>query len=470
MSIRSGTSAQGAFHCPIPPTTIRRASRHRAPIAPFPPRSGAGRFCRPGQPITRWTSSEAARVPRATPRKATATIPASVDSIRPTTHPQAGTSWQAGMEHYHGGQDGYNAAPGKHTHDHRRAVRTRFHVDPESSGAPGTGFGAVGNVLCPRSASGIVAGGPLQAASASNCTYQLLNHANFADVTGTTNNSNLPGTLSLDQYPDVVGKAAFDPGFGHYEAYGMARFFNDRTLIAGVHDNNTTFGWGAGAAAILPVVPKFVDFQGSFLAGQGIGRYGSAGFADAVVNPITGKLDPLTEVLALAGLIGHANDRLDIYGYAGFEQATRKDIYGTTGGFRQRGFCPSVPAQRGRHNQQLVRSGRRLRTGHPGLLVFLLQRRLRHDARRCVRLLHSSAHLQPTDENMNAVMVSLRYYRSSRLRVSGLRVFSRRPFSILLCDTRDSFRGSRVSRWGESLLSVRLRLQRVRAILTLIGS
>ena len=62
----------------------------------------------------------------------------------------------------------------------------------------------------------IITGGGLSAASSSstanyNYTYQLLNQHNFVDVTGTTNNSNLPGSLSLDQYPDVVGKAAFDP-------------------------------------------------------------------------------------------------------------------------------------------------------------------------------------------------------------------------------------------------------------------
>lgn len=38
----------------------------------------------------------------------------------------------------------------------------------------------------------IIAAGGLTSASTSNYTYQLLNHANYADVTGTTNASNLP--------------------------------------------------------------------------------------------------------------------------------------------------------------------------------------------------------------------------------------------------------------------------------------
>ena len=34
--------------------------------------------------------------------------------------------------------------------------------------------------------------------------------------------------FTTDTYPDIVGKLAFDPGFGHYELKGAARFFTDR--------------------------------------------------------------------------------------------------------------------------------------------------------------------------------------------------------------------------------------------------
>jgi len=248
------------------------------------------------------------------------------------------------------------------------------------------------------------------ASPASLYSYQLLNHANYADVTGTTNNSNLPSSLSLDQYPDVVGKAAFDPGFGHYEVYGMARFFDDRTLVAGSRDNNTTVGWGAGAATLLPVVPKFLDFQGSFLAGQGIGRYGSAGLSDVVVNPITGKLDALSEVEALAGLVAHPNDRLDVYGYAGFEQAARKDIYGTTGGFGNPAYAPaalltegsttsSSNVQAASVEQATIGAWYSFYKGSYGLMRVGLS-----DSYSRLRIFNLP------NENMNVVMVSLRYY------------------------------------------------------------
>ena len=261
----------------------------------------------------------------------------------------------------------------------------------------------------------IIAAGGLTSASTSNYTYQLLNHANYADVTGTTNNSNLPGTMSLDQYPDIVGKAAFDPGFGHYEVYGLARFFSDRTLVNGSHDNNTTFGWGAGFATLLPVVPKYLDFQGSFLAGQGIGRYGSAGFADVVVNPITGKLDPLCEVQALVGLVAHPNDRLDVYGYAGFEEAARADVYGTTGGFGNaayanpnlltEGYTSSSSATNGGYVQASAVEQATLGfwysfyKGSYGLMRVGLS-----DSYSRLRIFNMP------NENMNVFMVSLRYY------------------------------------------------------------
>ena len=61
---------------------------------------------------------------------------------------------------------------------------------------------------------------------------------------------------------------------------------------------------------LLPLVPKLLDFQASFLAGQGIGRYGSAQFSDVVINPITGKLDPINETEILLGLVAHPTDRL----------------------------------------------------------------------------------------------------------------------------------------------------------------
>ncbi len=211
--------------------------------------------------------------------------------------------------------------------------------------------GGVSAGMSLESPQGIVTQGGLSTTvptGATNYTGALLHSGNAFYDTSTTNNSNMPtgggtSSLTLDQYPDIAAKVAFDPGFGHYEVYGLGRFFTDRTLIAGHRDNNTTFGWGAGAAMLVPVVPKLIDFQGSFLAGQGIGRYGAAGLYDAVVNPITGKLEPIEEVQALLGLVGHVTPRLDLFVYAGVERESSKDVYsfnGTTGGFGAAAYAP----------------------------------------------------------------------------------------------------------------------------------
>ena len=121
-----------------------------------------------------------------------------------------------------------------------------------------------------------------------------------------------------DAGPDIIAKAAWEPGWGHYEVYGMARFFRDRANF----QTKTDVGGGIGAGMILPIIPKVLDFQLSGLVGQGIGRYGSGQLPD-VTYGADGSTHPLTEYQILAGLIGHPSPALDIYGYAGLEHADR---------------------------------------------------------------------------------------------------------------------------------------------------
>ena len=249
--------------------------------------------------------------------------------------------------------------------------------------------------------------------------YQLLNAKNLAyDVSSGANGSNMPTSLSLDQYPDIVGKVAIDPGFGHYEVYGLSRFFSDRTLVNNSRDNNTTVGWGAGGAMLVPVLPhKLLDFQGSILAGKGIGRYGSAGFSDVVVNPLTGKLEPITEVETLLGLVSHPTNRLDIYGYAGMEQESRTSVLtykGVTGGFGSALYAPTVPAASDLLTEGLTvvnfaqASG--VQQATIGFWYSFYQGSL---GRMRVGLSDSYTKLSIfglPDEKMNIVMVSFRYY------------------------------------------------------------
>jgi hypothetical protein len=123
--------------------------------------------------------------------------------------------------------------------------------------------------------------------------------------------------------PDLIAKVAYDPGWGHYEAYGILRVMSDRVSFLGGGSNNNSLAGGGGAGMILPLIPGKLDFQGSFLAGVGIGRYGAGQLPDATVGP-NGQVVPLPEVQALVGLVGHPIPSVDIYGYAGTEQIQAK--------------------------------------------------------------------------------------------------------------------------------------------------
>ena len=122
-----------------------------------------------------------------------------------------------------------------------------------------------------------------------------VNNANSTGVIGGTVNYTNPGgsllnstaNYSDDIAPDVVGKIAFDPSFGHYELDGVARFLHDRvTSTVANHSgrDNTVLAGGVGGGLILPIMGPSLTFQASGLVGQGIGRYGEAQFPDATIS------------------------------------------------------------------------------------------------------------------------------------------------------------------------------------------
>ena len=55
-------------------------------------------------------------------------------------------------------------------------------------------------------------------------------------------------TYSYNRAPDVIAKMAFEPGWGHWELFGVARFFENRVYpTTGSPYNNTITGGGIGA-------------------------------------------------------------------------------------------------------------------------------------------------------------------------------------------------------------------------------
>ncbi len=141
-----------------------------------------------------------------------------------------------------------------------------------------------------------------------------------ASPTSATNGSPV---YSNNFAPDVIVKATADYNLAHLEAFAIGRVFNDRVSQLGTGENNTEIGGGGGAAALIHVIPKLLDFQVSGLAGRAISRYDPVQLPDSTINA-AGKPDPLPGYEALIGLIGHPTQQMDVYAYLGTDQVSAR--------------------------------------------------------------------------------------------------------------------------------------------------
>lgn len=149
---------------------------------------------------------------------------------------------------------------------------------------------------------------------------------------GTSVVTTLPGASQLNPSasypsnvaPDIIVKAAFDPGYGHYELFGLGKMIKTRTDMIGAGENKVVFGGGVGGNFIVPILPRGnLQLQGNVLAGTGIGRYGVGQLPDATVGP-NGHARPIPEVEALIGVVGRPIPTVDIYSYIGTERESRQ--------------------------------------------------------------------------------------------------------------------------------------------------
>jgi hypothetical protein len=138
--------------------------------------------------------------------------------------------------------------------------------------------------------------------------------------------------------PDIIEKVAWDPGWGHYEALAIQRFFVDNALCVtaaptgcapGTATAKTTVGYGVGGNFLLPVIKKYLEVMGGVFYGRGIGRYGAGALPDVTIAP-DGSLAPLTALHAWAGIQFYPWEGLALYGYAGLEQNSAS-YFGTFG-------------------------------------------------------------------------------------------------------------------------------------------
>jgi hypothetical protein len=189
------------------------------------------------------------------------------------------------------------------------------------------------------------------AASMENSQATVTTHGNGANwVLGSLGASGglynaFNANYSFNPSPDFIAKAVFEPGFGHYEVFGIYSRFRDRVFpcgevaststlcggstVAGVNtlgaNNVSTNGGGVGANARWSFANKHFDFGLHGLTGRGIGRYAASGLADASVRA-NGSLDLIRTYQGLATLEWHG-PKLDVYVNGGADYAGRASGY-----------------------------------------------------------------------------------------------------------------------------------------------
>ena len=146
-------------------------------------------------------------------------------------------------------------------------------------------------------------GGGLYNGAVTGCSTTL----NAAGVPVTT--CSPAASYSYNPSPDIVGKVAFEPGFGHYEVFGVLSQFRDRiypnatlpTPTAAGAYNDSTWSGGGGANARWDLFEKKVTLGIHGMGGNGTGRYGTSGLADATIRP-NGSIAPITNYQGLLTL------------------------------------------------------------------------------------------------------------------------------------------------------------------------
>ncbi|MFP5234492.1 MAG: hypothetical protein ACLGSD_01205 [Acidobacteriota bacterium] len=111
---------------------------------------------------------------------------------------------------------------------------------------------------------------------------------------------NPTANYSFNMTPDFVAKIAMEPGWGHWELFGIGRSFRDRIYPAGAApSNNSVWGGGVGGGFRGPLLNKTVSIGLKGLYGEGVGRYGSSTIADITLRP-DGTISPLHGFSALS--------------------------------------------------------------------------------------------------------------------------------------------------------------------------
>ena len=124
---------------------------------------------------------------------------------------------------------------------------------------------------------------------------------------------NSTANYSFNYTPDFIVKLVAEPGWGHWELFGIERNFRDRIYpTTGSAYNATAMGAGIGGGFRGPLAGKKVTVGLKGLWGQGMGRYGSSTIADITLRP-SGAISPLHGFSALSTVELNPTARLNIY-------------------------------------------------------------------------------------------------------------------------------------------------------------
>jgi Skp family chaperone for outer membrane proteins len=167
----------------------------------------------------------------------------------------------------------------------------------------------------------------------------------YKTVNGCANVAN----LSFNQAPDIIAKVAIDPGWGHYEIFGIGRFAHetvypgettDRNLYGGLTDvatglavapaltvtgsfEDSVFEGGGGASFRVPIT-KAITVGAKGMYGTGLGRYGDSTLAD-LTTASWGGFSPIHNASGLFTIEANPTPRLLIWADYGGDYASRDD-------------------------------------------------------------------------------------------------------------------------------------------------
>jgi hypothetical protein len=181
-----------------------------------------------------------------------------------------------------------------------------------------------------------------------NYTNQAAGTANiYVPVYKTVNSCANITNISFNDAPDLVVKVALDPGWGHYEVFGIGRYAHEEIYpgettnsnlygglkdylgnavapsltTAGAFENNVALG-GIGGGFRVPLIPGKLTLGAKGLYGPGVGRYGDTTLSDLTSNG-WGGFEPLHNGSGLGTIEITPNPRLVIYANYGGDYASR---------------------------------------------------------------------------------------------------------------------------------------------------